>query len=374
VSPFITDSGGFVPYTGATAPVDLGAYGLTAGVVSGRGIKVEDSSGTSNSLNLKTATLGTSLSGAGYVSLTSNTADYLSIYYGNFPKVADLDGSALTARRTFTFPDASGVLPLSVNGETPDAAGNITINAVTKVGTPVNNQLAVWTGDGTVEGDSFLKIDSLFENSFRRFQIGEENSNAGFIELYGHADAGANSGIRFYTNENANTEVVDYEIVAHPTNGDLIIQGGSGTGGGVYLTCDATTGVVRNSATVAEIDSIGATAIPTVEWVQAQDSRPYKVYTALISQVGTAAPTVEHLLENTIGTIGFTYELDGLYRITSSSLFDSTKTTVMCGNLGLYHSASLVANSSQINLSTSINGVYTNGGMVRNMLEIRIYN
>ena len=26
------------------------------------------------------------------------------------------------------------------------------------------------------------------------------------------------------TNENANTEVVDYEIVAHPTNGDLIIQ------------------------------------------------------------------------------------------------------------------------------------------------------
>jgi hypothetical protein len=30
---------------------------------------------------------------------------------------------------------------------------------VTKVGTPVNNQVGVWTGDGTLEGDSKLTFD-----------------------------------------------------------------------------------------------------------------------------------------------------------------------------------------------------------------------
>jgi len=122
---------GFVPYTGATAPVDLGVYSLTSSLQINKGILVEDSSNTSNSLNLKTATLGASIAGAGYVSLTSTTADYLSIYYGNVSKIADLDGSAITAKRTYTFPDASGILPLSVNGEVADAAGNITIYAVT---------------------------------------------------------------------------------------------------------------------------------------------------------------------------------------------------------------------------------------------------
>lgn len=32
---------------------------------------------------------------------------------------------------------------------------------VTKVGTPVNNQIGVWTGDGTIEGDSGLQYDSV---------------------------------------------------------------------------------------------------------------------------------------------------------------------------------------------------------------------
>ena len=31
--------------------------------------------------------------------------------------------------------------------------------AVTKDGTPVNNQIGVWTGDGTIEGDARLTYD-----------------------------------------------------------------------------------------------------------------------------------------------------------------------------------------------------------------------
>ncbi|MGK2864896.1 MAG: beta strand repeat-containing protein [Chitinophagaceae bacterium] len=45
-----------------------------------------------------------------------------------------------------------------------DASGNIIEGAlagyVTKVGTPINNQLGVWTGDGTLEGDTKLTFDS----------------------------------------------------------------------------------------------------------------------------------------------------------------------------------------------------------------------
>lgn len=46
------------------------------------------------------------------------------------------------------------------------SAGTVTITAsggsgdVTKVGTPVNNQVGVWTGDGTLEGDAALTFDT----------------------------------------------------------------------------------------------------------------------------------------------------------------------------------------------------------------------
>lgn len=45
----------------------------------------------------------------------------------------------------------------------PNNSGGVTLSAlvrsVSKVGTPVNNQLAVWTGDGTLEGESELTYD-----------------------------------------------------------------------------------------------------------------------------------------------------------------------------------------------------------------------
>jgi len=145
---------GFVPYTGATGSVDLGNNNLTSLLQYNRGVIINDSSNTANALNLKTATLGSSLAGAGYVSLISNTVDYLSIYYGVGSKVADLDGSALTARRTFTFPDESGILPLSVNGETADAAGNITVGnlvAITGASGGVGSRSISWSNNQVVK-------------------------------------------------------------------------------------------------------------------------------------------------------------------------------------------------------------------------------
>lgn len=56
------------------------------------------------------------------------------------------------------------------------------------------------------------------------------------------------------------------------------------------------------------------------------DSRPYKVYTALLTQSGTDAP-VATVLENTLGEITFTYEDVGSYGVISDNLFNLDKTS-----------------------------------------------
>ncbi len=60
-------------------------------------------------------------------------------------------------------------------------------------------------------------------------------------------------------------------------------------------------------------------------------SSPYKVYTALLTQTGTSAPTAT-ILKNTLGvTPTFTYTTNGDYDITTSvDAFTANKTWVVC--------------------------------------------
>jgi len=118
----------YVPYSGATSDVNLGVYSITSNLQTNRGVVVNDSSGTANALNLKTATSGQSISGAGYVSLVSSTVNYLSIFFGNSTVVADFNASILSARRTYTLPDATGTIALTSNlsGYLPLTGGTLT--------------------------------------------------------------------------------------------------------------------------------------------------------------------------------------------------------------------------------------------------------
>lgn len=76
--------------------------------------------------------------------------------------------------------------------------------------------------------------------------------------------------------------------------------------------------------------------------------RPYKVYTALMSQNGTNAPTVE-ILENSLGNIVWSYfGTPGLYVGTLNGAFVVGKT--MCS--GLY---SLPVNPMEVNIGTTVN-------------------
>lgn len=91
---------------------------------------------------------------------------------------------------------------------------------VTKVGTPVNNQIGVWTGDGTIEGDAALTFDTATD----------------ILTISGILIDGANNFI--YTT-NAVSPASLYLFAGEATSGDnsgagveVSSGGGSGTGNG----------------------------------------------------------------------------------------------------------------------------------------------
>ena len=73
----------------------------------------------------------------------------------------------------------------------------------------------------------------------------------------------------------------------------------------------------------------------------------YKTYTALLTQVGTNAPTAI-VRKNTLGNITFAYNGVGSFRIISSGLFIKEKTDIIFGNV--------VNNASGQSLVTTVQG------------------
>ena len=95
---------------------------------------------------------------------------------------------------------------------------------VTKVGTPVDNQIGVWTGDGTIEGDLAL----TFDTSTNTLTFGEENSFA-FI--------------------NAKTATTSNTV-----GGSIEINGGNGLGtgdGGTVIVNGGTAGLTGDGGTLS---------------------------------------------------------------------------------------------------------------------------
>lgn len=107
------------------------------------------------------------------------------------------------------------------------------------------------------------------------------------------------------------------------------------------------------------------------------DSRPYKVYTALLSQTGTDAP-IATVLENTLGgTVVWSYEVDGVYSATLNNAFtSSTFIQISNGNMNNYISYSYRQDVNSIYVETydlTVNAA-TNGVLIQATIEIRVYN
>ena len=118
---------------------------------------------------------------------------------------------------------------------------------------------------------------------------------------------------------------------------------------------------------------------------------PYKIYTAILSQNGTGAPSA-NILENTIGNIVWSYSSAGSYLATLAGAFTSQKTFFYVSSQAGYNAGGQlyiqnirtltritdgIVGLSQTELSFTA-GVFSSAGNVNDFtnlyLEIRVYN
>lgn len=137
-----------------------------------------------------------------------------------------------------------------------------------------------------------------------------------------------------------------------------------------YELPDASGTLVLSVNSIAP-DSAGNVTVPSL---------PYKVYTAVISQSGTNAPTVDYVLSNNLGfTPNFNYVAPGQYTVTSSFEWITNKTIIFMNNgymptgvcLGWERNSSSTITLTSKNSTT---GVDANNLLFASVIEIRIYN
>jgi hypothetical protein len=103
----------------------------------------------------------------------------------------------------------------------------------------------------------------------------------------------------------------------------------------------------------------------------------YKVYTALMLQSGSGAPTAT-IFDNTIGAIVWTRVSAGIYMGTLSNAFTSNKTFALCDNkIGINNgTVKIVLNSTSVMLLNTYDnaGTPTDGILTFGFIELRVYN
>lgn len=152
------------------------------------------------------------------------------------------------------------------------------------------------------------------------------------------------------------TKISQYPTLSNPTEDDILI------------------GTDVNSSDETKNFSIGSIVSLANETI-----KPYKVYTALLTQAGTNAP-VANVLENTLGEVSFSYSSIGYYIIESDGLFIQDK-TYFSGASSNYGSDSVTLNFNYQN-NSSINLVTFDVGTQQSLddalylspIEIRVYN
>lgn len=149
------------------------------------------------------------------------------------------------------------------------------------------------------------------------------------------------------------TKISQYPTLNNPQEDDILI------------------GTDKNNSDETKNFSIGS-IVNLVE----NGGRPYKSYTALLTQTGTNAP-VATVLENTLeATITWSYVGVGQYYATASSaVFTANKTAGILSNSSSTGINAFVNISTTIfNTVTTLSGVASNNELFKNMVEIRVYN
>ena len=309
-----------------------------------------------------------------------------------------------------------GSLPLTISGA-------ITATSLIKTSAPATNALLAGgttlanpiSGTGTtgylpkftnagVLGNSLVSDNGIgigIGTTSQTFPLEIWSSTYPVVKVNNTATTGANIGSAFRVQ--TGTSIGDFVSSSNNTNNpynsvDGVYLMNRTAGSGLYLTVN-NAGFERKALSIPSsgeatfVSSVTATAHITVGGTASQyvkgdgslsstvpDSRPYKVYTALISQIGTSVPTAT-VLENTFGsTMSMTRISAGNFRLISSlPLFTVGKTVAFSGNNGAFSTVPYnirIVRISDTELSISTNAGTTASDNIINDLfvEIRTYN
>ena len=370
---------------------------------------LNNTSGSANSgfsyQTLLNNTTGSNNTAAGYLSMTSNTTGSDNSSLGFASLLSNTTGSNNTAI-------GNSSLRLNTTGLNNTALGfsslysNTTGGNNTAIGN--NSLLSNTTGsNNTSLGGSSLRVnttgianssfgvEALFKNvngignsalgiySMYNNTSGSYNSTIGLGSLFDNTTGSNNTAVGRDTGRGITTGSGNTIIGANVTGlsssleNNIILSNGTGaikaqhdgsnwtfTGG---IASPTFTGVPIAPTAVAGTNT---TQVATTAFVQGV-ARPYKVYTALLSQTGTNAP-VETVLENTLGgTVVWSRTVAGSYFATLTGAFTTDKTTVLITNgstNGNYIHGAAVS-------TTNVNIIAPNDGQIdRATVEIRVYN
>ena len=194
----------YVPYTGATANVDLGNFTFNAGSVTAigtiRGLNFVSEGFPASNIAGKISLYqtGNVSTNTGYTDLASPTSSQFGIYMGAGKNII-LDSSLLSTQRTYNFPNAAGTIVLLESTQTFSGvntfSSNISVSGVTigkgrQAGTGADNIALGFTSlqsNTTGERNTSIGSGALYSNT-----TGSDNIALGYQALFLNTTASNN--------------------------------------------------------------------------------------------------------------------------------------------------------------------------------------
>ncbi len=254
-------------------PADTFSYTITAGaILANRTLTLPLTAGTIALTSDITGTNSGTNTGDQTITLTgdvtgSGTGSFVTTIAAGAVDIAMLSATGSASSSTFLRGDNTWA--------TPAGSGD-----VSKVGTPVNNQIGIWTGDGTLEGDAALTYDSATDVLTSVNFAGNLTGNASTVttnaNLTGHVTSTGNAAVLgSFSSSNLSTALSDK----------------TGTGVSVFATSPTLVTPVLGVAAATTINKVTLTAPATGSTLTIADGQTLTVNGSATITNGTHSGT-----------------------------------------------------------------------------------